>query len=153
MFGIGLLCFAWRTWHYTGVFSVFHGTQRYHPLIAIWQPGAPIVESLKRLMHSVLLVLTVNDPPRLDPYALPILAGALAAVLGLAGIPRLRDLPAAAVLYFFASIAGAFVAIGFGYTGRFSVHVMPITCALTVCAVARLTRPATAGGSSKEQDA
>jgi hypothetical protein len=43
------------------------------------------------------------------------------------------------VLFFFASIAGAFVAAGWTYTGRFSVHVMPITCALTVCGAASVT--------------
>ena len=137
--GAGLLAFAWRTWHYTGVFSLFHGTQRYHPMVAIWQPDAPLAESLKRLVHSVMVVLTVNDPPRFDPYALPILTGALVAVLSLAGVPRLRDLPAAAVLFFVAAIAGAFVAAGFAYTGRFSIHVMPITCALTACALARVS--------------
>jgi hypothetical protein len=87
-----------------------------------------------------MLVLTVNDPPRVDPYALPILAGAVVAVLSMAGIPKLRDLPAAAVLFFFASIAGAFVAAGWTYTGRFSIHVMPITCALTTCGAARLVQ-------------
>jgi hypothetical protein len=86
-----------------------------------------------------MLVLTVNDPPRFDVYALPILAGAAVAVLSVAGTPRLRDVPAAAVLFFFASIASAFVAAGWAYTGRFSIHVMPITCALTACAAARLT--------------
>jgi hypothetical protein len=134
--GIGLLCFAWRTWYYTGVFSLFYGTQRY--IVAIWQPDAPWTLTLQRLVHSVMLVLTVNDPPRFDVYALPILIGAGVAVLSLAGTPRLRDLPAAAVLFFFASIAGAFVAAGWTYTGRFSIHVMPITCALTACAAARL---------------
>ena len=104
------------------------------------QPGAPVRESLRRLVHSVAMVLTVNDPPRFDPYALPILAGAGVAVLSLAGVPKLRDLPAAAVLFFFASIAGAFVAAGWTYTGRFSIHVMPITCAVTACAAATLTR-------------
>jgi hypothetical protein len=133
---VGLLCFAWRTWYYTGVFSLFYGTQRY--IVAIWQPGAPIGVTLQRLVHSVMLVLTVNDPPRFDVYALPILAGAVVAVLGIAGTPKLRDLPAAAVLFFFASIAGAFIAAGWTYTGRFSIHVMPITCALTACAAARL---------------
>src|SRR6185295_11766710 len=73
-------------------------------------------------------------------YALPILTGAAAAVLSVAGTPRLRDLPAAAVLFFFASIAGAFVAAGWTYTGRFSVHVMPITCALAVCSIAQVPR-------------
>jgi hypothetical protein len=135
--GLGLLLFAWRTYHYTGVFSVFYGTQRY--IVSIWQPGAPLGETLGRLVHSVMLVLTVNDPPRFDVYALPILAGAAVAVLSVAGTPGLRDLPAAAVLFFFASIASAFVAAGWAYTGRFSIHVMPITCALTACAAARLT--------------
>jgi hypothetical protein len=135
---LGLVGFAWRTWHYTGVFSVFYGTQRY--IVAIWQPGASIGVSLQRLIHSVMMVLTVNDPPRLDVYSLPILAGAIVAVLALAGTPALRDLPAAAVLFFFASIAGAFVAAGWTYTGRFSIHVMPITCAIAVCGVARLVQ-------------
>jgi len=134
--GLGLLGFAWRTWHYTGVFSVFHGTQRY--IVAIWQPGMPVGTMLGRLTHSVMMVLTVNDPPRFDVYALPILVGASVAVLSIMGAPRLRDLPAAAVLFFFASIAGAFVAAGWTYTGRFSIHVMPITCALAACGVASL---------------
>jgi hypothetical protein len=85
-----------------------------------------------------MLVLTVNDPPRFDPYALPILGGAVVALLSIAGVPKLRDLPAAAVLFFFASIAGAFIAAGWTYTGRFSIHVMPITCALSVCGAASL---------------
>ena len=133
---IGLLCFAWRTWYYTGVFSLFYGTQR--SIVAIWQPGAPLLVGLERTIHYVMVVLTVNDPPRFDVYALPVLAGALIAVLSVAGAPGLRDLPAAAVLFFFASIAGTFVAAGWAYTGRFSIHVMPVTCALTVCAAARL---------------
>ena len=134
--GLGLLGFAWRTYHYTGVFSVFYGTQRY--VVSLWQPGAPLAVTLQRVAHSVMLVLTVNDPPRFDVYALPILTGAAAAVLSIAGTPGLRDLSAAAVLFFFASIAGAFVAAGWTYTGRFSVHVMPITCALAVCSSARI---------------
>jgi len=106
--GLVLLCFAWRTWHYTGVFSVFYGTQRY--IVALWQPGAPLGVTLQRLTHSVMLVLTVNDPPRFDVYALPILIG-------------------------------AGVAAGSAYPGRFSIHVVPITCALAACGIARLFRP------------
>jgi hypothetical protein len=136
--GLGLWCFAWRTWYYTGVFSLFYGTQRY--IVAIWQPGASIGVTLQRLVHSVMLVLTVNDPPRFDVYALPILTGAVVAVSSIAGTPKLRDLPAAAVLFFFASIAGAFIAAGWTYTGRFSIHVMPITCALATSGIARMLR-------------
>ena len=135
---LGLLLLAWRNWHYGGGFDPFYGTQRYTVSVKIWQPGEPVAQSLGRLVHSVMMVLTVNDPPRFDLYSLPILAGALVAVLSLAGVPRLRDLPAAAVLFFFASIASAFVAAGWAYTGRFSIHVMPVTCALTACGVASI---------------
>jgi hypothetical protein len=83
-------------------------------------------------------VLTVNDPPRFDVYALPVVAGALVAVSSLLGLPRMRELPAAAVLFFVCTIAGSFVVFGFAYPGRFSMHVLPITCALTTCGVARL---------------
>ena len=136
--GLGLLGFAWRTWHYTGVFSLFYGTQR--DSLAMWVPGRPLGAVLQRLTHFLMMVLTVNDPPRFDVYALPILAGAGVAVLSIVGTPGLRDLPAAAVLFFFASIAGVFVAAGGAYTGRFSIPVMPITCALAACAAARLSR-------------
>ena len=135
---LGVLLFMWRTWHYTGVFSLFYGTQR--ELAAVWQPGAALGTVLHRLAHSVMMVLTVNDPPRFDLYALPVLGGAAAATLGIAGVPRMRTLPLAAVLFFFAAIAGAFVAYGSAYSGRFSVHIMPITCALAVCGVASLFR-------------
>jgi hypothetical protein len=45
------------------------------------------------------------------------------------------------VLFFFAAIAGAFVGAGWTYMGRFSIHVMPITCALAVCGIASVLRP------------
>ena len=137
---VGILLFAWRTRYYTGVFSVFYGTSR--SLLSNWQPGAPIAASLGRTLESVLMVLTVNDPPRFDVFALPVLAGAGAALLAILGVPLFRELPAAGVLYFLASIVGAIVARGSAYPGRFSVHVMPITCALTMCAAAAIARRA-----------
>jgi hypothetical protein len=133
----GLLFFAWRNWHYSGVFSVFYGTQRY--IVAIWQPDQPLAVILDRLFTNLARVLTVNDPPRFDVYALPVMGGALVAVLSLLGVPRLRDIPAPAVLFFVAAIAGSFVAYGFAYPGRFSIHLLPITCALTTCALAAVT--------------
>jgi hypothetical protein len=149
--GAGLLFFAWRTWHYTGVFSLFHGTQRY--IVAIWQPNMPFRTSAYWAAYNVSQVLTVNDPPMFDIHAAPVIVGAIVAVLSLAGVPRLRNLPAAAVLFFFASIAGAFIARGWSYPGRFSVHIMPITCALAVCGVASLVRrPLTSGRSTLIRD-
>jgi hypothetical protein len=148
---LGLLFFAWRNWHYGGALSVFYGTQRY--IVAIWQPGMTLAAYVSALAYNVMLVLTVNDPPRFDVYALPVLFGAFVALLSVSNVPRLRELPAAAVLFFFAAIAGAFVARGWVYPGRFSMHVLPITGALTTCAVAKLTSPRRArlfrGGSSQ----
>jgi hypothetical protein len=136
--GIGTLLFAWRTWYYTGVFSVFYGTQA--DLLRVWQPGMGLGTALERMAASVLMVLTVNDPPRFDPFALPVLAGAAAAVAAVAGAPRLRALPLAPVLWFFTAIAGAFVARGSAYPGRFSVHVLPVASALAICAIASIVR-------------
>jgi hypothetical protein len=43
-------------------------------------------------LYRGLMVLTVNDPPRFEVYALPVLAGAGAALLALAGAPVFRGL-------------------------------------------------------------
>jgi hypothetical protein len=137
--GLGVLLFAWRTWHYTGVFSIFHGTQR--DLLSIWQPSLPLVTILQRTAGSVMMVLTVNDPARFDVVALPVLAGALVAVLAIVRTPRLRAIPLAPVLYFFAAISGALVARGSAYAGRFSMHILPIACALAACGLAVVLRP------------
>jgi len=130
----GIVFFAWRTWYYTGVFSVFYGTARDH--LSIWRPDLPIAALLERAAGSVMMVLTLNDPARFDPYALPVLAGAAAAVLSLAGVPRLRALPLPLVLFFFLTIAGALIARGSAYSGRFSLHAIPIASALAVAGVA-----------------
>jgi hypothetical protein len=134
----GLLFLAWRNWHFSGVFSVFYGTQRY--IVAIWQPDQPLRVILDRLFTNLGRVLSVNDPPRFDVVALPVMGGAAAAVGSLLGLPRLRELPAPAVLFFAAAIAGSFIAYGFAYAGRFSIHLLPITCALTTCAIAAMLR-------------
>jgi hypothetical protein len=135
---LSVVGFAWRTWHYTGHFSVFYGTQRGQR--AVWQAGMSIGTVAQRALGSVMMVLTVNDPARFDPYALPVLTGAVVALLAAVRVPRLREVPAAAVLFFFSTIAGSLVALGGAYAGRFSVHVIPITCALTVCGAAAITR-------------
>jgi hypothetical protein len=42
------------------------------------------------------------------------------------------------VLFCLASLSGALVARGSAYSGRFSIHIVGITCGLAVCAVAKL---------------
>ena len=60
---VGCVLFAWRTWYYTGVFSLFHGTQR--EFLAVWKPGMSAGEALPAMISSTLMVLTGQDPPRL----------------------------------------------------------------------------------------
>jgi hypothetical protein len=133
---LAALFLAWRTWHFTGVFSVFFGTQRDH--LALWSAGMPWHIAVQRSAESVWMVLSVNDPPRLDPYALPVLGGAIVCGIALVAVPRFRDVPLSLVLFFFTSIGGAIVARGSAYAGRFSVHVLPATTAALVCGVAAL---------------
>jgi hypothetical protein len=136
--GAGLTFFAWRNWHYSGVFSVFYGTQR--NIVALWQPGMPFNAVLAKMMDSVWMVLSVHDPAMFDWRALPVLVGAIAAPLAILGVPRLREIPAVPVLFFLIGISAAFIARGWTYQGRFSVHIIGITCALAVSAVASLIR-------------
>jgi hypothetical protein len=132
--GLGLVLFAARTWYYTGVFSVFYGTQR--DLLAVWQPGMSLATGLRRTAGSVMMVLTMNDPPRFDPYAVPLLAGASIAVLAAAGVPRLRQLPLGLVFFCLAGLAGSLVTRGTAYSGRFSIHMIAVTSAIVACTAA-----------------
>jgi hypothetical protein len=133
-FTIGVLLFAWRTWHYTGVFSVVYGTQ--WRLLGLWQPGMAFGTWLAGAASSLAMVLTVNDPPRFDVFALPVLAGAACAVMAAVLAPRMRTVPSRLLLFFAASIAGALVARGSAYPGRFSVHLIPIASSIAVCVIA-----------------
>jgi hypothetical protein len=129
----GATLLALRNWYFTGEFSLFAGTQR--NLLAIWQPGTSIRTGLERTVDSVLMMLTVNDPPRFDPFAIPVLLGALAAAAALVSRTIQRVVPLPASLFFLCGMAGAFVARGSAYPGRFSLHLLGVTCALSICVV------------------
>ena len=135
---LGLLCFAWRNWHFNGSFSLFGGTQL--QMLALWQPGMSLATVVPRWIGSVLMVITVHDPPRFDWKSLPVLFGAAVAPLAVLGVARLREVPALPALFFLAAISAAFVARGSAYPGRFSVHIIGVTCVLTVIGIQRLLR-------------
>jgi len=138
---LGLLFFAWRNWHFNGSFSLFSGTQL--QMLALWQPGMSLAAVVPRWIDSVLMVITLHDPPQFDWKSLPVLFGAAVAPLAVVGVPRLRDVPALPALFFLVAISAAFVARGSAYSGRFSVHIIGVTCALAVIGVERLFRNAT----------
>jgi len=136
---VGLLLFALRTWYYTGVFSLFYGTQA--AARSVWQTTDEGITPLQNVIGSFLTVVTMADPPRLDPRGLPIGLGLLSAILAIARVRPFDRLPLNAVLLCLASFAGALVARGSAYPGRFSAHVIPVATALTVSAIALLVRP------------
>jgi hypothetical protein len=136
---VGMVVFAVRTWHYTGVFSVFYGTTLYRN--ALWQPGVSIGALAERMASSALMTLTMNDPPRLEPDAIPLLLGAAVSVLALTGLGRLGALPLVAVLFCLAALAGSLVARGEAYAGRFSIHMIAVTTTIVVCTAAQWCLP------------
>jgi hypothetical protein len=134
---IGLVLFAWRTYHYTGVFSILHGTSGYRQ--SVWQPGMSIGAYLRAVASSIAMVLTMNDPPQFDWRALPLMAGVAISALALVGVRRLRELPPGPVLFCLAGIAGAFVARGEAYPGRFSIHLIGSAWTVVACTAALFT--------------
>lgn len=144
-----ILLFGMRTYYYTGAVNALAGTQA--SARSVWQPTGTGETVSQNVIGSVLLVLTMNDPARFDVRALPLMFGVAAAILALCGVRPFRRLPLNVVLMCLAGMAGAFVARGSAYPGRFSVHLIPVTVALTLCSVALLTGAArqrrTAGGA------
>jgi hypothetical protein len=138
MIALAVLFFTWRTYHYTGVFSFFHGTTWGNH--ALWQAGHTVSQNVAAMWSSLMMVLTFNDPPRFAWYAVPLLAGAIVAVGAIAGVKWLRDVPLPLVMFFLVACSGALAARGVAYAGRFSVHLLGAGCALTICAVAAFAR-------------
>lgn len=137
---IGLLLFAARTYYYTGVFSVLYGTQA--SARSVWQTTDEGLTPFQNVTGSFLTVVTMADPPRLDPRGIPILVGLLFAVLSVLRIRPFDRLPANAIGLGLAGFVGALVARGSAYPGRFSAHVIPVACAITISGLALLLRAA-----------
>ncbi len=127
--GIGALLFAWRTWYYTGVFGLFHGTQR--EFLAVWKPGMSAAEAVPAMLSSLMMVLTASDPPQFAWHALPLMVGAVIVVAGICCLPVFRRAPLPAVAMFVAGCVSAIVTRGWGYEGRFSIHLFGAAAALT----------------------
>ena len=147
---LGIMLFAWRTWYFTGHFSVFQGTTI--GVNSIYQPGMSVPELARRMLDSAWMVLSMNDPPRFVWYATPLMAAGAIAIAAALYVPIARDLPLSVVLFFLAAMSGALVARGVAYSGRFSTIVIGSATAITIGALARalharatVTEPASNG--------
>jgi len=135
---LALVLFAARTYHYTGVFSVLHGTTwRNH---ALWEAGQPLSHIAAAMWSSLMMVLTFNDPPRFAWYALPLLIGAAMSIAAMSGYRMFRHVPLALAAFFLVACSGALAARGVAYAGRFSIHLLGVGCAMTICAIASIVR-------------
>jgi hypothetical protein len=132
----GMFLFALRTWYYTGVFSIFHGTQA--GALAVWRSGMGLDNVARNMIDSVMMVATTTDPPAYHNGALPILAGAALSVAALTGAGLPGRLPLPLIAFTLGAFASALIARGTAYPGRFSIHVIGATVAVTTCAIAGL---------------
>lgn len=148
MMAIGLWLFTARTYYYTGIPSMLFGTTAY--LNSVWSGQGGVQAAIGRVLSSLAMLVTMSDPPRLEPRALPIIGGVAAAILAFCGVRRFRELPLNVSAFCLAGIAGAFVARGVAYPGRFSVHLIPVTVALAVCTLSLLTNRAAATSTRRE---
>jgi hypothetical protein len=141
--GTGLVLFAWRTYHYTGVFSVALGTALDPDkgnARMLWAHAASMRERVAAVYDSVMMVLTTTDPPVVHNGALPLIAAAVLSAVALTGVGPLGALPFAAVLFMLSSLAGSLVSRGTAYPGRFSIHILGAGATVVVCAAAEITR-------------
>jgi hypothetical protein len=133
---IGGVLFAWRTWYFTGVFSLFHGTQR--EFLAVWKPDMHWQQGVRAMGSSVMMVLTGQDPARFAWQTAPLLGGAFVAAAALLGMPVFRAAPLPVVAFFAAGCAGALVTRGWGFEGRFSIHLYGAASALCAWGLASM---------------
>jgi hypothetical protein len=131
---VGMGLFAWRTWYFTGEWSVRFGPQLNYS--AVWQPGMLPGDWLSAVWSSLMMLALTTDPPHFHNGAIPILAGAALSVVALIGAPFARRLPLVLVLWALFGFVPALLVRGNGYSGRFSVHLIGSTVAVLMCAIA-----------------
>jgi hypothetical protein len=132
----GMFLFTLRTWYYTGVLGLFHGTQA--TSLAVWMPDMTVAEGVRAMFDSVLMIATTTDPPRYHDGALPVMAGAALSLAALSGAGWLGRLPLPLIAFTLAAFSSALVVRGSAYSGRFSIHVVGATVAVVIWAAAEL---------------
>ena len=139
-FALAVIAFMARTWYFTGLFSLLHGTSLRNNDTGLrpWHFIDATVWS--KVAHSVAGLVFMNEPPHVDARSLVIVAGVMVGLIALLQLPLSRSIPAGLLLVAIGSVIAAFLAHSHGYPGRFSVHLIPIAGALTAMAAARLRR-------------
>jgi len=116
---------------------MFFGTQAADR--AVVKADDSLVAAIGQVIDSMMMMLTMNDPPAFDLRSLPIVLGIAAAVAGAMGVPGLRKLPLNVCVLALAGLTSAVVARGSAYPGRFSLHLIPAAVAIFECSVSIVT--------------
>jgi hypothetical protein len=137
-FALAIVAFMARTWYFTGVFSLFHGTSLRNNDTGLrpWHFIDAAVWS--KIAHSLAGLVFMNEPPHIDPRSIVVVAGVIVGLIALLQLPLSRSIPGGLLLVAIGSVIAAFLAHSHGYPGRFSVHLIPIASALTAIAAASL---------------
>ena len=85
------------------------------------------------------MIVTVQDPPRFDIRAVLVVAGVFVALCSVLNAPFLRRLPLSLAVVCLGAIAGGLFVRGVSYPGRFSVHLVPVAVALSICTITQLS--------------
>lgn len=139
-FTLGLGLFALRTWYYTGVFSVFYGTQRGIQSTGLGTSTLFSPSVWRTAIDALLVVVTVHEPASLNVRGLPVTAGVGLAFLALMQVPLLSLLPLGPSLLCLGALVSTLLARGIAYPGRFSVHLVPVATAISTCALALVVK-------------
>jgi hypothetical protein len=139
-FAAGVLLFAWRTWFYTGVFSLFYGTSMNFNDTGLRPWTLLDGAAWGRVVHSFWSLVWMNEPTHPDWRSLVMASGAMALLAALVQLPVARRVPAALVLVTIGATVASFVTHGHAYPGRFSIHVIPLASALSFTAFERARR-------------
>jgi hypothetical protein len=142
VFATGVGLFAARTWWFTGVFSLLHGTSLRNNDTGLRLATIADAEPWRKVAHSLSALLWMNEPPHPDPRALLVAVGVLTAAGALCQLPRLRQLPLSLVIVVLGSCLSAFLVHTHNYPGRMSIHLVPFAVAAVVV-VAGKRLPAT----------
>ena len=140
-FGVGVGLLALRTWWFTGVFSVLHGTSLKNNDTGLRVATLASADVWRRVTHSLSALVWMNEPPSPDPRSAIVVLGVLLSALALIQIPRLERLPFALGVVTLGASASSFFAHTHNYPGRMSIHLVPFAVAAVACAAARLSRP------------
>jgi hypothetical protein len=142
-FATGVLLIALRTFYYTGVFSLFHGTSLRHNDTGL-RPWTLLDAAVwSNITHSIASFISMTEPPRPDPRSLVMVAGVVAWTGAVLRRRIAQRMPASLLIAAAGAAVGALFAHAHPYPGRFSIHAVPLASAMAILMLHTIRQPPT----------